>query len=146
MSLVLIVYLIGVLPGLAGAFGFIGFMGTLGLLSAGIGLTCAGNQTSRYSWEDPDAIKVLRGKQVVWGNRCLKGAIITVIIGLIGGLIPSEKTIYTMAAVYAGEKIAQTPAAQQLGNDTLDVLKEILAKAKRELAEDAKEAVNTDKK
>jgi len=51
-------------------------------------------------------------------------------------LIPSERTMYTMVAAYAGQKIAETPQAAQIANDSVDVLKELLAKAKRELAED----------
>lgn len=58
---------------------------------------------------------------------------------LAAALIPSKTTIYTMIAAYAGQKIAETPVVQQIGNDAIDVLHELLAKAERELKEDVKE-------
>lgn len=138
MELAFIVYLIGVLPSIAGAFGFIGFMGTLVLIATAVGLLISGNQTDCYSWQNKEEVKKSRDVQIVWGKRCLKLSLVTIFLGFMAALIPSEKTMYTMVAAYAGQKLAETPQAQQLANDSVDVLKELLAKAKRELQEDDK--------
>jgi len=137
MSLVFIVYLMGILPALATSLGVISFIGSFVSLSASLILLAVSNfRTATYSWEDKEQIDKQNKVCGLWGKRILKVFVLTLSLGFIASLIPSEKTMYTMAAVYAGEKIAETPQAQQIGNDAFDVLKGILAKAKRELAEE----------
>lgn len=51
-------------------------------------------------------------------------------------LIPSKETTWFMVGAYGTQKLVESPAAQELASDGVDVLKELLAKAKRELAED----------
>ncbi len=41
-----------------------------------------------------------------------------------------------MVGAYGTQKLVESPAAQELASDGVEVLKELLAKAKRELAED----------
>lgn len=136
MELAIVVYLIGVLPSLAGSLGFIGLMGTLLLLTGGVALTISGNEKGYYSWDNKEEKQEQRKAFLLWGKRCFKASILTIFLGLVSALIPSEKTMYTMVAAYAGQKIAETPQAAQIANDGVDVLKDLLAKAKRELAEE----------
>lgn len=139
MELAIVVYLIGVLPSLAVGLGFISVMGTLLLLFSAIALTLSGNEKGYYSWDNKEEKQEQRKVFLLWGKRCFKVSILTIFLGLVSAFIPSEKTMYTMVAAYAGQKIAETPQAAQIANDGVDVLKELLAKAKRELAEDKKE-------
>ena len=139
MELAIVVYLIGVLPSLAGGLGFIGVMGTLLLLIGAIVLTISGNEKGYYYWDNKEEKQEQRKAFTLWGKRCFKASAFTIFLGFVSALIPSEKTMYTMVAAYAGQKIAETPQAAQIANDGVDVLKELLAKAKRELAEDKKE-------
>lgn len=136
MSLVFIVYLIGVLPSIKGLFSSLAIFGTLLLLFASVLLKVEANSTASYSWEDQNALKQKRTKFDKWGNWTLKGCMGALLFGLIAGLIPSERTMYTMITVYGAEKLVENPQVQQLGSDGVDVLKELLARAKRELASD----------
>lgn len=137
MSLVFIVYLMGILPVIANTLAPLGIVGSISLLGAGVMLTLVSNfRTATYSWDNKEEIEKQNKVCGSLAKKAFKASIITLTLGLIAALIPSEKTMYTMAAVYAGQKIAETPEAQQIGNDAFDVLKGILAKAKRELAEE----------
>lgn len=138
MSLVLIVYLINVLPVIAQYLSVIGGVGSFFLVTGGVIFVLVSEfRTATSMWDNKEQIDHTNKVFGKMGRRALKASVFTLLLGLIAALIPSEKTMYTMAAVYAGQKIAETPAAQQIGNDAFDVLKGILAKAKRELAEEA---------
>jgi len=127
MSLVFIVYLIGVLPNTAIFLAIFGFIGACILLV--IVFFCTMENDGWVTEDKASRLKAMRKRALVWlWVPCL--------MMCLSNLVPSEKTMYTMAAVYAGQKIAETPEAQQIGNDAFDVLKGILAKAKRELAEE----------
>lgn len=138
MKLAIVVYLIGVLPSLAGVLGFFGVLGTLFLLIGAIVLTISGNERGYHSWDNKEEKQEQRKACLLWGKRCFKASILTIFLGLVSALIPSEKTMYTMVAAYAGQKIAETPQAAQIANDGVDVLKALMEKAKKELAEDKK--------
>lgn len=130
MELAFIVYCIGILPGIAAFFGVTGGISLLLLLGAVFFFTVDMN-----SWDSKETIE---GKKA--GRRkALRWVWLPLLMILFAKTIPSEKTMYTMIAAYAGQKIAETPQAQQIGNDAVDVLHELLAKAKRELKDDAKE-------
>lgn len=127
MELAFIVYCIGILPGIAAFFGVTGGVSLLLLLGAAFFFTVDMN-----SWDSKETIE---GKKA--GRRkALRWIWLPLLMILFAKTIPSEKTMYTMVVAYAGQTIAQTPQAQQIGNDAVDVLHELLAKAKRELKDD----------
>lgn len=117
MTLVLIVWLVNtILPGLSvvlalallGLFVAIGFMAVYALIE----------EDSR------PLLKILSYKKSLF------------FIVLLAILIPSKETTWYMVGAYGTQKLVESPAAQELASDGVDVLKELLAKAKRELAED----------
>ncbi len=136
MELAFVVYLIGVLPAVAQVLSVVGGLGSVILIVIGCILLVISRSLNCYSWDNPDEVAENRRVCAAWGKRSLKLSILTLFIALFTQLIPSERTMYTMVAAYAGQKIAETPQAAQIANDGVDVLKELLAKAKRELAED----------
>lgn len=134
MTLAFLVYLISVIPTLGFLFTVFAVITcvifALFLLSSCIGLDVWRGHGEEHTEviKARSTLKLLRTK--FW---------IPLVLVLVATLIPDKTTIYTMIAAYAGQKIAETPQAQQIGNDAVDVLHELLAKAKRELKEDAKE-------
>ena len=136
MELAFVVYLIGVLPAIAQVLSVVGGVGSFLLILVGCILLVTSRNITCYSWDNPNEVAENRRVCAAWGKRSLKLSILTLFIALFTQLIPSERTMYTMVAAYAGQKIAETPQAAQIANDGVDVLKELLAKAKRELAEE----------
>lgn len=55
---------------------------------------------------------------------------------LLAILIPSKETTWYMVGAYGTQKLVESPVAQELASDGVDVLKDLLAKAKREIAEE----------
>lgn len=134
MTLAFLVYLVSVIPTLGFLFTVLAVI-TCGIFALFLLSSCIGLDVWRsYGEEHKEVIKarstlkLLRTK--FW---------IPLVLVFVATLIPDKTTIYTMIAAYAGQKIAETPQAQQIGNDAVDVLHELLAKAKRELKEGEKE-------
>lgn len=124
MSLVWIVYLIGVLPNIAAFFGVIG--GVIITLIFGTALFCT---VDMNSWDGEEKIashKALR-------KRALKFSWLPLLLILFANTIPSEKTMWYMIAAYGTQKLIENPEAQALAADGVDVLKDLLAKAKKEI-------------
>ncbi len=65
--------------------------------------------------------------------------VIAVILLTISRLIPSQEVTSYMLAGYGVQKLTENETVQSLSSDGVDVLKEMLAKAKRELSEESKE-------
>lgn len=135
MSLVLIVYLIGVLPALTGLLCFIGGFGSFALIFGGVVMTFVSNFITKYSWDNQAEFDNKKAALGRWGKRCLKFAPLTLFIAMCSALIPSERTMYTMVAAYGVEKVIANPEVQSIASDGADVLKQLLAKAKKELQE-----------
>lgn len=127
MELAFIVYCIGILPGIAAFFGVTG--GIILLLLFGVAFFYTLDINSWDSKEEVEHKKSVRLKALRW-------IWLPLLLILFSKTIPNEKTMYTMVVAYAGQAIAETPQAQQIGNDAVDVLHELLAKAKRELKDD----------
>lgn len=133
MTLALLVYLVSVIPSIGMAIGTISVLVCLGfggvLLFSALTLSVYGEYGQEH-------------KEVIRAKTMQKGLInklwIPITLIFVATLIPDKTTIYTMIAAYAGQKIAEAPQAQQIGNDAVDVLHELLAKAKRELQESEK--------
>lgn len=136
MSLVWIVYLIGVLPSISKFLGMLSFFGTIGTLGAGIVFLICSHDSSRWGWETQEMKedKVATQKTYLW--LVFKLVPVAVLMGVISSLIPSEKTMYYMVAAYGTEKLIENPVAKDLASDGVDVLKQLLVKAKKELQED----------
>lgn len=130
MTLALLVYLVSVIPSIGMAISTASVLVCLGfgfvLLFSVITLSVYGDYGQEHK-------EVIRAKTMQKG---LTGKLwIPITLVFVATLIPDKTTIYTMIAAYAGQKIADTPQAQQIGNDAVDVLHELLAKAKKELQE-----------
>lgn len=131
MTLALLVYLVAAIP-------LLGFVLTLFaiVISVGFALFFVSSSISMdvYGHYGDGHNEVVKAKSTRKFLRAKLWIPITLILAAV--LIPSKTTIYTMIAAYAGQKIAETPQAQQIGNDAVDVLHELLAKAKKELKDD----------
>lgn len=127
MELAFIVYCIGILPGIAAFFGVTGGVSLLLLLGVVFYFTLDMN-----SWDSKETIEYKKAGR----RKALRWSWLPLLLILFSKTIPNEETMYTMVVAYAGQAIAQTTQAQQIGNDAVDVLHELLAKAKRELKDD----------
>lgn len=130
MTLALLVYLVSVIPSIGAAIGTASVLVCLGF---GLVLLFSVITLSVYGEYGQEHKEVIRAKTMQKGltNKLW----IPIALVFVATLIPDKTTIYTMIAAYAGQKIAETPQAQQIGNDAVDVLHELLAKAKKELQE-----------
>ena len=59
-----------------------------------------------------------------------------VIFALISVLLPTERTVYLMAAAYATQTIAQNDRVQKIGSDVLEVVEKKLSEMKGESSND----------
>lgn len=131
MTLAFLVYLVSVIPSIGMVLGTAAILTCLGfgfiLLFSVITFSIYGDYGSEHK-------EIIRAKTM---QRHLRNKLwIPITLVFVATLIPDKTTIYTMIAAYAGQKIAETPQAQQIGNDAIDVLHELLAKAKRELKDE----------
>lgn len=134
MTLALLVYLVSVIPSIGLALWIAAILTCFGF---GLMLLFSVITFSVYGDYGDEHKEVIRAKTM---QKHLRNKLwIPITLVFVATLIPDKTTLYTMIAAYAGQKIAETPAAQQIGNDAVDVLHELLAKAKRELKDDVKE-------
>lgn len=118
MELAFIVWMIGVLPKISALFTVIG--GAIsGLACFGVLIGCAESM--------PPVVKV-----------CKKILMFSVPIAFLGFLLPDKQTTYAMAAAYGVQTVVENPKAQELASDGVDVLKALMAKAKKELEKEEK--------
>lgn len=52
---------------------------------------------------------------------------------LITAMLPSEKTSWYMVGAFGTQKLVESPVAQELASDGVDVLKSLMARAKTEI-------------
>lgn len=119
MSLMFIVYIIGVIPNIIGLLQGVLIVYGLGMIVLFI---------SAPVWFDHHRKEVL--------DQVKKYAFLPITAALLLVVIPSEKTTWYMVGAYGTQKLVESPVAQELASDGVDVLKDLLAKAKRELAEE----------
>lgn len=139
MSLVFIVYLVGVLPALTGMLGFLGGFGSFALVFGGTVLTLMGNFMSRYSWDDKTEFDNKKAACGRWGKRAFKCLPITLFIALIAVLIPSERTMYTMLGTYGVQTIAENPDVQKMAKQSLSIIEKTLQNYEEGLNKNAKQ-------
>ena len=119
MSLMFIVYLVGLIPNIIGLL--------QGVLTVyGLGLVVL--LISAPAWFDYHRKEVFA--------QVKKYAFLPITAALLLVVIPSEKTTWYMVGAYGTQKLVESPVAQELASDGVDVLKDLLAKAKRELGEE----------
>lgn len=132
MSLALIVYLISVIPKIGAACWFalvlVGIFYLISLISSSVDLDVYGHYGESNS--HVNKAKALR-------KLLVKKLWIPIILLFVAVVIPTKETLYTMVAAYGVEKVVQNPVAQDLASDGVDVLKQLMAKAKKELVEES---------
>lgn len=132
MSLALIVYLIAVIPKIGAAawmtLMLVGILYLIMTISSSVDLDVYGGYGEEHS-----SVKKARSTRKLMRNKLW----IPFTLLFVAVLVPSKETLYTMAAAYGVEKLVDNPVAQDLASDGVDVLKQLMAKAKRELAEEA---------
>lgn len=132
MSLLVIIYLVfTAIPAIKflTGIGFVIWLAgiTLGML---IGEACRDVSDDRTLWD------------YIINDWIKKKWKVAVVLLLISKLIPSQEVTSYMMAGYGVQKLAENETVQSLSSDGVDVLKAMLAKAKKELQEEVK----TDKK
>ncbi|MNQ73936.1 hypothetical protein D3C85_886820 [compost metagenome] len=124
MELALIVWAVGTLPSLASGLCFIFFV--LALLAAIAHICCKVFSIVEDREEDKQQCKEL---SKIFG--CI--LFITAPIWFVCLLVPDEDTAYQMLAAYGVQSVVENEKAQELVSDGADVLKALMAKAKKEL-------------
>lgn len=71
-----------------------------------------------------------------WRRRSKWGIIAGLFLLFLGALIPGQKSIYLMAAAYAGVQIVESEQVQNISKDVLDILENKLAQYKKEAHKD----------
>lgn len=117
MELAFIVYLISILEGIKGWLMFLTFVFGIAFLSLAI------IQLGMYA--DGQSEKV-------W-KKSLAGLFVTfLLLSGINALLPDEKQAYTIAAAYAGQKIAENEKVQEIGGKVVTLLNQKLDNAIKE--------------
>jgi len=131
MSLALIVYLIAVIPKIGVAawviLVLVGILYFVMTISSSVDLDVYGGYGEEHS-----SVKKARSTRKFMRNKIW----IPFTLLIVAVVVPSKETLYTMVAAYGVEKLVDNPVAQDLASDGVDVLKQLMAKAKRELTED----------
>ena len=130
MELALLVYfasVVGTFSTLLGSFSFvllvISVVFAITLLTADLGIK------TRYGETEEELNNQLRIKSVL--TKSIKWTIpFAVIFALLSVLLPTERTVYLMAAAYATQTIAQNDRAQKIGSDVLEVVEKKLSEMK----------------
>ena len=129
MSLMFIIYLVfTAVPALKFMSGIVFIAWLIGIpVGMVIGAACRDISSDRTLWD-----YIIED----WIKKKWKVAFIFL---LISKLIPNQEITSYMMAGYGVQKLAENETVQSMSADGVDVLKSMLAKAKRELKDDAKE-------
>jgi hypothetical protein len=113
MSLVFIIYLVGVLPSLGTALCLLGFIG-VSVSAVLLFLSFVFEQEFPEGDTTPEKLRACSYPKTF------------LFIWLLGFLIPEEKVMYTMLAAYGVQEIVTNPKVQELGGKSLDVLEKAM--------------------
>lgn len=131
MSLAMLVYMVAVIPKIGLWAGIIlavtVVLGGITFINARIELDIYG-----INEKDPHTIKAKAVCKFLLNKLWIPFVLVMVTI-----ICPSKETLYTMIAAYGVEKVIENPVAQDLASDGVDVLKQLMSRAKKELTEDA---------
>lgn len=125
MTLALIIYLVfTVLPGIM-TICKLGFFAWLAALGVGSFIGGALEHEPSYKWTTEVCLK----KWSKWAVLCL----------VVANFIPSKEVTAYMLAGYGVQTVAQNDQVQELAGDGLDVLQQLMKKAKSSLEEEIEE-------
>lgn len=114
MTLALIVWLVmAAIPAMK-VIGFFLLLATIFCVAIGCGRAFADKEPGMLNWTR---------KQLKWSVPVL----------LLAAFLPSEKTSWYMVGAYGTQKLVESPVAQELASDGVDVMKSLLARAKAEI-------------
>ena len=68
--------------------------------------------------------------------RFLKWLWVPVLTGMLSALMPSERTVYMAVGAYGVQTLAETESVQKLGSNGVDMLNQLIERAKRETMSD----------
>lgn len=130
MELALLIWFASVSTGIAklfGALAFVTFVTTVFVLGFSL----------MYSFIEDEKLKIFEYKKSITGVLMF-----SIISGLISVVIPDERTVYLIAAGYAGQKIVESDKFQKSTNDVYEIVNMKLEQIKRDMQED----LNNDQK
>ena len=129
MELAFVIWAVGTLPTWASYTAFLSFM--LAVISFFAWAFC-----SVFSKIEEDEDNKQQAADL--GKLASKVMKCGIIIWFVACMIPDKTTSYQMLAAYGVQKVVENPQAQALASDGVDVLKALMEKAKKELAESTK--------
>lgn len=130
MELAFIIWAVGTLPSLG--TGLCVIASAVTICAAIVKSVCAANGVDRKDKENEHPSDYMAA------NLSHKALCWFIPLWLIGAVIPDKETAYQMLAAYGVQSIVENQEAKELASDGVDVLKAMLAKAKKELEEPVK--------
>lgn len=129
MELAFVIWAVGTLPTLSSMVCFATFVLIIVAgLAWGITSLFAKIEKKEDDVKECQAVANMAGKVFLW----------VLPLWFVFMLVPDKTTSYQMLAAYGVQKTVENPKAQELASDGVDVLKALMEKAKKELAEDKK--------
>ena len=129
MELAFVIWAVGTLPVWSSYTAFLAFL--VALISFFAWAFC----TVLSKIEEDELVKSQAGSLQKVASKSLKWGIA---VWFVACMIPDKTTSYQMLSAYGVQKVVENPQAQELASDGVDVLKALMEKAKKELAEDKK--------
>lgn len=124
MELALLIWFASVSTGIAKLFGTLAFV-TFVITTFVLGFSLM------YSFIEDEKLKIFEYKKSITGVLMF-----SIISGLISVVIPDERTVYLIAAGYAGQKIVESDKFQKSTNDVYEIVNMKLEQIKRDMQED----------
>jgi len=129
MELAFVIWAVGTLPSFASGIVFFGFiLMLLSFLAYVFGSIVEKAESSQVDKDISAVVKKIASRTLF----------VVVPVWFMASMIPDKTTSYQMLAAYGVQKVVENPQAQSLASDGVDVLKALMEKAKKELAESAK--------
>lgn len=118
MLLAMMVYLADILPRMASFFRVVAFLSAFGLI------------VFTFFWVVFTESKPPKGTfRWVW---------VPLVTGFLSVFLPSERTVYMAVGAYGVQTLAETESVQKLGTNGVDMLNQLIERAKRETMSDLK--------
>lgn len=134
MELALLIWFASVSTGIAKLFGtlaFVTFVTTAFVLGFSL----------MYSFVEDEKLKIFEYKKSIIGVF-----IFSLVSGLISVVIPDERTVYLIAAGYAGQKIVESDKFQKSTNDVYEIVNMKLEQIKRDMKEELEQPQDSNQK
>lgn len=134
MELALLIWFASVSTGIAKFFGtlaFVTFVTTAFVLGFSL----------MYSFVEDEKLKIFEYKKSIVGVF-----IFSILSALISVVIPDERTVYLIAAGYAGQKIVESDKFQKSTNDVYEIVNMKLEQIKRDMHKELEQSQDNDQK